>query len=327
MKHLKNLAMTIVGLWCCMAASAYDFQEGGFSYNILSETDLTVEVAKGLDKSDVSIPSTVAYNGQTYSVTSIGSRAFGEFKNLTSIIIPESVTSIGNHAFTSCTGLTSITIPGSVTSIGDKTFYNCTGLTSITIPEGVASISSSAFYNCSSLTSVTILGSVTSIRDNTFYKCSSLTSVTIPEGVTSIGNGAFNGCSALKEITCKAITPPTCGKNVFKNVDKTIPLYVPKGSVIKYEEVDVWRDFAIIREIAQGSSSINSVSDSKIRVWASDGSVIVEGAEFGKTINVYTIDGIMTASVNADSDRVVIPLQSGDVYIVKIGEQTLKVAL
>ena len=148
MKHLKKLAMTIVGLWCCMAASAYDFQEGGFSYNILSETDLTVEVAKGPSDGDVSIPGTVAYNGQTYSVTSIGYQAFRNCKNLTSVTIPESVTSIGDYAFGGCAGLTSVTIPGSVTSIGDYAFNGCTGLTSVTIPEGVTRISSSTFYYC-----------------------------------------------------------------------------------------------------------------------------------------------------------------------------------
>ena len=147
MKHLKNLAMTIVGLWCCMAASAYDFQEGGFSYNILSETDLTVEVAKGPSDGDVSIPSAVAYNGQTYSVTSIGYRAFRQ------------------------SGITSITIPESVTSIGESAFYGCTGLTSVTIPEGVTSIGQLAFRDCNNLTSVTIPGSVTSIGDSAFGGC------------------------------------------------------------------------------------------------------------------------------------------------------------
>ena len=362
-------------------------------------------------------------------------------KEITNLEIPEGVTVINNYAFSGCTGLTSITIPNSVTSIGDNAFYSCTGLTSITIPESVTSIGKSAFHHCDGLTSITISRSVISIGGYAFDGCKSLTSVhisdiaawckidfennrsnplyyakhlylndkeitnlEIPESVTSIGDYAFYGCSALTEITCKAITPPACGKDVFKDVDKTIPLYVPKGSVIKYKAVDGWRDFIIIREIAeagsdvyltindgskgnvklkvndaqpyftlkiepeagwhihsvtfndgdvtaelsadgeyltpvigtdsqlgivyaQGSSSINSVSNSKIRVWASGNSVIVEGAEYGKTINVYTIDGIMAASVNAESDRVVIPLQSGDVYIVKIGKQTLKVAL
>ena len=362
-------------------------------------------------------------------------------KEITNLEIPEGVTVINNYAFSGCTGFTSITIPNSVTSIGKYAFRGCTGLTSITIPESVTSIGKYAFYHCDGLTSITISRSVISIGEYAFDGCKSLTSVhisdiaawckidfennrsnplyyakhlylndkeitnlEIPESVTSIGDYAFNGCSALTEITCKAITPPTCGTDVFKGVDKSIPLYVPKGSVIKYKAADGWRDFIIIREIAeagsdvyltindgangslklkvndaqpyftlkiepeagwqihsvtfndgdvtaelsadgeyvtpvigtdsqlgivyaQGSSSINSVSDSKIRVWASGNNVIVEGAEFGKTINVYTIDGIMAASVNAESDRVVIPLQSGDVYIVKIGEQTLKVAL
>ena len=125
MKQFKKLAMTIVGLWCCMAASAYDFKDGGFSYNILSETDLTVEVATGPSYGDVSIPSTVAYNGKTYSVTSIGRRAFSGFISLTSVAIPEGVTSIGDNAFYGCTGLTSVTIPGSVTSIGYDAFSHC----------------------------------------------------------------------------------------------------------------------------------------------------------------------------------------------------------
>lgn len=171
MKQLKKLAMTIVGLWCCMAASAYDFKDGGFSYNILSETDLTVEVAKGPSYGDVSIPSTVAYNGQNYSVTSIGYQAFRNCKNLTSITIPGSVTSIGHYALYGCTGLTSVTIPGSVTSIGQSAFSGCTGLTSVTILEGVTDIGRSAFNGCSGLTSVTIPKGVTSIGNQTFCRC------------------------------------------------------------------------------------------------------------------------------------------------------------
>lgn len=124
MKQFKKIAMTIVGLWCCMAASAADFEWAWFSYNILSETDLTVEVTKGPYSGDVSIPSTVTYNGQSYSVTSIGYGAFRDTQ-ITSITIPESVTSIGNRAFDGCYNLTSITIPNSVTTICDCAFQYC----------------------------------------------------------------------------------------------------------------------------------------------------------------------------------------------------------
>ena len=204
---------------------------GDLYYN-LNATEKTAEVIymsqfdennyKGLTTAN--IPASVTYSGTTYSVTSIGKKAFkgcssltsvtipysvtsiGEWafydcSSLTSVTIPYSVTSIGNMAFYYCSSLTSVTIPNSVTSIGGGAFEFCSGLTSVTIPNSVTSIGGSAFAYCSSLTSVTIPNSITSIGDNTFYNCSSLTSVTIPYSVTSIGEWAFRGCSSLTSVT------------------------------------------------------------------------------------------------------------------------------
>ena len=89
------------------------------------------------------------------NVTSIGSEAFHNCYDLTSITIPNSVTSIGYEAFMFCTNLTSITIPSSVTSIGDEAFDACHSITSIDIPSGVTSIGKFAIYNCLNLSSVT----------------------------------------------------------------------------------------------------------------------------------------------------------------------------
>jgi len=150
---------------------------------------------------NVVIPSSVVYNGNTYSVTSIGYRAFSGCSGLTSVTIPNSVTSIGELAFYDCSGLTSVTIPNSVTSIGDSAFDGCSGLTSVTIPNSVTSIGRYTFYGCSGLTSVTIPNSVTSIGEKAFWGCSGLTSVTIGNSVTSIGSEAFNGCSGLTSVT------------------------------------------------------------------------------------------------------------------------------
>lgn len=73
--------------------------------------------------------------------------------------------------------------------------------------------------------------------------------VTIPNSVTSIGDNAFNGCSGLTSITCEAITPPSCGNNVFYDVDKSIPLYVPADSIELYRTADQWKDFTNIQTI------------------------------------------------------------------------------
>ena len=175
------------------------------------------------------IPSSVTYDGTTYSVTSIGNSAFLGCSSLTSVTIPNSVTSIGKNAFYNCSSLTSVTINSdaivnkaytlndnfsnifgsqvtqyiigdNVKGIGDYAFFFCYGLTSITIPNSVTSIGSETFYGCSSLTSVTIPNSVTSIGERAFDGCYGLTSITIPNSVTSIGYAAFAGCYGLTSI-------------------------------------------------------------------------------------------------------------------------------
>ncbi|GHV29571.1 hypothetical protein AGMMS4952_15450 [Spirochaetia bacterium] len=102
------------------------------------------------------------------------------------------VISIGTVAFQNRENITSVSIPVGVTSIGERAFYRCWNLTSVSIPASVTSIGDSAFYGCGRLTSVSIPASVTSIGDSAFYGCG-LKSIHIPASVTSIGNSAFDG--------------------------------------------------------------------------------------------------------------------------------------
>ncbi len=222
-------------LFLALAASvgtmlAYDAQIGDLYYNLNAE-DLTAEVTYksysssyssyniNWDISKADIPISVIFDGQTYSVTSIGDRAFCSCRGLTSVTIPNSVTSIGEGAFDGCPSLTSVTIPNSVTSVGDWAFDGDSGLTSpiynahvfvympttysgaYAIPDGIESIAGNAFYHCSGLTSITIGNSVKSIGNRAFCRCRGLTSVTIPKSVNSIGDDAFYGCSGLTSVT------------------------------------------------------------------------------------------------------------------------------
>ena len=237
MRKLFSLFLALVATTTLLA---HNFEVDGIYYNYLDGNNVEVTYRGSRFDSyeeyagEVIIPSTVTYNGTTYSVTSIRKDAFYGCSALTSITIPNSVTSIGDEAFSYCSSLTSITIPNSVTSIGDRAFWSCSSLTSISIPESVTSIGERAFWNCSSLTSMTvekgntlydsrencnaiietatntllagcqntiIPNSVTSIGGSAFDMCSSLTSITIPESVTSIGYAAFCNCSSLKSIT------------------------------------------------------------------------------------------------------------------------------
>ena len=166
-------------------------------------------------------------------VTSIGSNAFNNLKNVTKVTIPNSVTSIWESSFYGCTGLKSITIPSSVTSIALGAFAECSGLTSISvdesntvynsfnncnaiitnigntlicgckntvIPNSVTTIAYEAFQGCTGLTSIVIPSSVTTIAQAAFQNCSNLTSITIPNSVTTINRFAFAYCSSLKSV-------------------------------------------------------------------------------------------------------------------------------
>ncbi|MDO4462910.1 MAG: leucine-rich repeat protein, partial [Bacteroidia bacterium] len=105
---IRKLLMVLIAICMGVNAMAYDFKLGGIYYNITnhstSEVSVTYYTSYRLDNwiaysGNVVIPSTVTYNGQSYSVTSIGSSAFQYCSSLTSVTIPNSVTSIGSEAF------------------------------------------------------------------------------------------------------------------------------------------------------------------------------------------------------------------------------------
>ncbi len=244
MKIITNkLFLMLLMVLCANSAHAsYDFWVDGIYYDVNgSEAKVTWGYNYNSYSGSVTIPSTVNYKGITYSVTSIGSYAFRECTDLTSITIPESITSCNQDAFLGCNSLSivnitsiaawcrinfygtssnplyyahhlylngseiiDLVIPNSVTTIGAYAFSRCSYLTSASIPNSVTSIGSAAFSGCSGLTSVNIPNSVTTIGASAFYGCTGINNVTIPNAITSIGVKAFWNCSALETLNYNA---------------------------------------------------------------------------------------------------------------------------
>ena len=90
-------------------ASAETVEIDGICYNIIPKAKVA-EVTRNPNgySGEIDIPAFVNHNEVTYSVTSIGSRAFSYCSGLTSVTIPNSVTSIGGFAFCGCSGLTTL---------------------------------------------------------------------------------------------------------------------------------------------------------------------------------------------------------------------------
>lgn len=211
---------------------ASDTQVDGIWYNFNSGNNTASVTFKGSSMGEydneysgsLTIPSSVTYNGKTYSVTSIGKSAFQQCWNLRYITIPNSVTSIGEYAFRDC-GLYEIEIPSSITSISNQTFFRCENLTSVTIPNSVTSIGDAAFMNCSDLLYITIPHRVTSIEEDAFWYCTSLISVTIGESVTGIGSRAFDDCTSLTSVTVYSNAVMT-SENMKKTFGEQVQEYI-----------------------------------------------------------------------------------------------------
>ena len=244
---MKKILLLAVVAVVALAANAYDFMVDGLCYNYYEDgTSVTVTWQQSpltepwINYPDLSgallIPSSVIYNGITYSVTSIGELAFSRCGGLTSVTIPNSVTSIGESAFTQCGGLTSVTIPNSVTEIGEEAFAWCFQATSLTIPNSV-SIGYRAFYGWGGLTSLTLTGKGAWYPRNNMPDISQLKAVNIGIEITRLGNFGFTP----DVVNCYAETPPTCSSGTFANYDGV--LHVPTTSIVSYFTAPYWQNF------------------------------------------------------------------------------------
>ena len=129
MKHFTPHTLTgmILSALVALPAAAEPFKVGDLNFEIV---DGDASLVYSPDASgDVVIPERVTYEGQTYTVTSIGENALSS-GSVTSIVLPGTIKTIGTWAF------------------------NSTSITSITLPEGLETIEQGAFQYCWSLATV-----------------------------------------------------------------------------------------------------------------------------------------------------------------------------
>ncbi len=299
MNNLLKFACLLSLLLTALPSHAWDFKTDDIYYNIMSESDRTVEVtypnSYGPDyRGSVDIPIRVIHDSKTYRVIGIGRRAFQNAK-LTSITIPTSITSIGDRAFDDCS-LTTITIPNSVTIMGDEVFRNCHSLKSIELPNSLMSIGDQAFWCCWDLVSITIPESVTSIGYAAFKSCNHIESITIPESVTSLGNQAFSNCSILTTVINNG-TMSTIPEEAFSWCQKLNSITIP-SSVTSIEGSAFYRTDLETIDLPDGLTSIgtNAFRETKINEVTLPASLTSMGRPFPTDCHITVNDDNQTYS-------------------------------
>ena len=235
------------------------------------------------------------------SVKTIRNSAFSYCTALTSINIPNSVRTIRMNAFSYCTALTSINIPNSVKIIGDYAFSGCKALTSINIPNSVTTIEKGAFSYCYKLKQIDIPNSVTTLSKDLLSDCRALESIRIHKDVVKIEEDAFDGCSNLTNISCEATTPPTCGTDAFKYVNKSkCKLLVPQASIDAYKVADEWKYFSYIEATTDITNNVYNKTE---------------------LVDVYTIDGTKRLSKASKEEMNTLPkgvyIVNGKKFVIK----------
>ena len=215
---MKKLFLSLVMMLTASIAAWADVVEvNGLRYDV-STGSLTASViapAEGVYTGEITIPSSINYNGEDIIVDFISSNAFA---NAT---------------------ITKVTIPSTVYFIGSQAFYHCESLTEITLPEGLREISVSAFAGCP-ITSLTLPGTLTTIGSYGLEGLSSLQKLTIAYGAEELSMdwSVFNGTDNVTELVIdryytfgngKGISYNTVKKVTFGEHLTTIPKSVCEG--------------------------------------------------------------------------------------------------
>ncbi|MBP5562484.1 MAG: leucine-rich repeat domain-containing protein [Bacteroidales bacterium] len=247
------------------------------------------------------------------SVSVIDEWCFSLCRNLASVTLHEGTETIGYGAFKECTSLTTINYPSTLKVIDDFSFqYDSLLAIPLVFTESLIYLGRLAYGDCYSIVTASLPGSLGEVPGELFYGCRSLSTVTLGDGICFIGEQAFNHCPNIDTIFVKSAYPPDMGSlsdSTFFTYNSTV--VVPCGTRNAYIVYLGWSEFAeIIEDCGDG---IDEHDAPDINIYATDGRIIVEGAD-GETVSIFDINGRSVHNSN---------LPNG-VYFVIVGNRPAK---
>ena len=150
---------------------------------------------------------TVSGTGDMADFAAIGA-PWAEYRDqIGLVILGQGVTSIGSSAFQDCKNLETVSLPGSLTALGKAAFLRCGKLTNITLPASLESVGEDCFTGCEKLELLNLTGVPDEIME---LRTSLEGTVTLPAGVKN-ARLRWGLETAAGEIPCSEIAE-ICGQ-------------------------------------------------------------------------------------------------------------------
>ena len=238
MKKKIVLALVVISALMCIfaisvSAASVQYQHNGMYFTL--NTDTKTATFNQTNRTECTltnliIPGTFEYEGETYTVTYIQDRSIGYQdagagnKYVEYVYIPSTVTSMGGQLLRNCNNLKRIKIDASVTSFNTSDFQGCpvleeidlSGMTNLTslaaslvaststlktvkLPSSLKTIDSKAFQSCSGITSIVFPSGLTTIGSNSLQS-TKIQTLVLPASLTSVGGAAFHSLSTVKTL-------------------------------------------------------------------------------------------------------------------------------
>ena len=150
---------------------------------------------------------TVSGTGDMADFTATGA-PWAEYRDQVKlVIVGQGVTSIGSSAFQDCKNLKTVSLPGSLTALGKAAFLRCGELTNVKLPASLKSVGEDCFTGCEKLELLDLTGVPDEIME---LRTSLEGTVTLPAGVK---NARLRWAleTAAGEIPCSEIAE-VCGQ-------------------------------------------------------------------------------------------------------------------
>ncbi|MCQ2344631.1 MAG: leucine-rich repeat domain-containing protein [Paludibacteraceae bacterium] len=190
-------------------------------------------------KGEVTIPTTIRYQGVTCPVVAIADSAFYDQYQITAMNLPKSINSIGGFAFFN----TSIKKPVFTKTIFAYLPFEFKG--KYELPKSITEITAGAFCGCADLTEISLPKKLEKIGDYAFLATGITSPVmtkthfaflptdfkgtySIPNGITTISAGAFLGCEELKRINIP-VSVTTIGECAFMRCSSLDSVIIPSA--------------------------------------------------------------------------------------------------